>query len=158
MRRWILTITFFLCVSLGLCEHLYAWENITTHPALTEKAVGSDNSAARIDDYLKSQMGLDGGIETELQYDFPFSLRMRMFRADPFITTRSILEWLKTGSVIEDELLVQARSRHHFHDAIRNAGLDNRTEHPDWEGVPTRFSPFDLTGESALVQAIQAHP
>lgn len=83
MRRQILIITFFLTISVALCRHLYAWENIKTHPALTEKAVGSDNSAAKIDDYLKTQLGLDEGIETELEYLFLWSLKKRMAKADP---------------------------------------------------------------------------
>ncbi len=77
MRREISIIIFFFGISLGECKDLYAWGNTKTHPALTEKAVGSDNSAAKIDDYLKTQLGLDEGIETELKYDFPWSIERR---------------------------------------------------------------------------------
>ena len=123
MRRTIIA-TFLLVISLGLSEDLYAWGNIETHPALTEKAVGNDNSATKIDDYLKIQLGMDDGIETELEYLFLWSLKKRMAKADPKKTTSSVLDWIKTGSLIEDEVLIDARMRHHFHDPTRNAGLD----------------------------------
>lgn len=114
MRREISIIIFFFGISLGECKDLYAWGNIKTHPALTEKAVGHGNSATKIDDYLKIQLGMDDGIETELEYHFLWSLKKRMAKADPKKTTRSVLDWIKAGSIIEDETLRQARSRHHF--------------------------------------------
>ena len=40
-------------VSVGLCTHLHAFENIETHPALTERAV----CAFVLDNYLEAQMG-----------------------------------------------------------------------------------------------------
>lgn len=119
MKREVLIITFILCMPIGLCKDLYAWGNIATHPAITHEAIRLENSASEIDDYLKTQLGLTDGIETELEYDFPYSLMARMWRAHPRETNRSILEWIEAGSIIEDELLVQARSRHHFHDPIR---------------------------------------
>jgi len=48
---------------------LYAWENEFTHPAITEQAV-NDNEA-RVDDYLKTQLGLSDGLSAQLYWDFP---------------------------------------------------------------------------------------
>jgi len=153
MKIRILIVTIFLGTCLGLCERIYAWGNKKTHPAITDKTVG----ASVINDYLRTQLSLSDGVSTELYWDFPSDIkeRLKAGKAKPDQTTRTILEWMMAGSNIEDMTLRQARSRHHFHDPTRNAGLDNKTDHPDWWGVPTMGSPFDLTGESALVWAIQ---
>jgi len=153
MKIRILIVTIFLGTCLGLCERIYAWGNKKTHPAITDKTVG----ASVINDYLRTQLSLSDGVSTELYWDFPSDIkeRLKAGKANPDQTTRTILEWMMAGSNIEDMTLRQARSRHHFHDPTRNAGLDNKTDHPDWWGVPTMGSSFDLTGESSLIWAIQ---
>ncbi len=122
----------FLSVSLGFCTFAYGFGNKATHPALTEKAAGM----SVIDGYLKRQMGLTDGIQTSLNWDFSSYLdvkkRIKAGGVKPEETTRTVLEWMKTGSNIEDEdgriILPSIRPRHHFHDPIRNAGLDNKTK------------------------------
>lgn len=153
MKIRVLLVTIFLGTCLGLCEFIYAWGNEKTHPAITEKAI--NNSI--INNYLRVQLDLTDGLSAKLYWDFPSNIkeRLKAGKAKPDQTTRTILEWMTAGSNIEDMTLRQARSRHHFHDPTRNAGLDNKTDHPDWWGVPTMGSAFDLTGESALVWAIQ---
>lgn len=116
----------FLGISLGFCTCLYGWANKATHPALTDKAI----VVSVMDDYLKTQMGLSDGIVAELYWDFPEDIKKRIKggKAEPEKTTRTILEWLKTGSVIEDEdgRWQPIRPRHHFHDPIRNAGYEQK--------------------------------
>ena len=130
MGKQIYIMVFFLSVFLGLCEYSYAWENKKTHPELTDKSIG----ASVIDDYLKTQLDLATGASTELYWDFPSDIKKRIEEgeAEPEKTTRSVLEWLKVGSTIEDEdgREFPIRPRHHFHDPYRNAGLENKTEHP----------------------------
>jgi hypothetical protein len=50
MRKYLFSLWLFL----GLCNISNAWENKFTHPAITKEAV--NNSAAQIDNYLKTQM------------------------------------------------------------------------------------------------------
>jgi len=128
---------------------LYAWEKEYTHPALSQEAA----NASQVGNYLQNQLGYSAGLNTQLQITnitTPFVQDLIDRGMDQNITIRSILGWMREGSELEDALLLQARSQHHFYDPIRNAGLDNRTDHPYWEGLPTIFSPFDLRGESAL--------
>jgi len=138
-----------LILVLGLFNSLYAFENRKTHPAITSKGT----EASVIDDYLKTQLGLANGISTQLYWNFPQDIKTRIDRgeADPDKTTRNIMEWLRVGSIIEDEdgrRIAPWRPRHHFHDPYRNAGLDNHTDHPDWSAP--LFSSWIPLGQSAL--------
>ena len=74
--------------------------NKQTHPALTDKTV----AASVIDDYLKTRLGLDDGVATELYWDFSRDIEERIMRgnAKPNTKTRTVSEWLKAGSTIED--------------------------------------------------------
>lgn len=153
MRKKTFFTVFLITISFGLCQPLYPWEKTYTHPVLSKEAVGT----SQVDNYLRNQLGLNEGLNTELKLDtdiwpVPDLVERGM---DPYMDTRTILEWIKEGSKLEDAKLYQARSRHHFHDPTRNTGLDNKTDHPDWWGVPTMGSAFDLTGESALVWAVE---
>ncbi len=151
--RKILIIMLALSIFLSVCEKLYGWGNKKTHPALTDKAI----SASLIDGFLKTQLGLDDGISTELNWDFPTDIKKRIKEgeANPDKTTRTILEWTKIGSTIEDEdgSKYPRRARHHFHDSKRNAGLDNKTDHPEWKKYAPAWK-YDFTGESAATWAI----
>jgi len=94
-----------LCVAVvvfGWCNRGYAFERCT-HKALTEKAVGPGNSAAELHDYLKYQLGLSKGLETELTWTFPkdIKVRLKQGKANPNKTTGSILNRIKAGSTIE---------------------------------------------------------
>ena len=67
MSARILIVTCFFATCLGLCKNLYAWQNKFTHPAVTDKATQVSN----LDDYLKTQLSLNGGIATNLEWLFP---------------------------------------------------------------------------------------
>jgi len=130
---------------------LYAWEKEYTHPALSQEAA----DVSQIGTYLQHQLGYTDGLNTQLQITdatTPFIQDLIWRGMNQNVTTRSILGWLREGAELEDAYPWQARSQHHFHDPIRvgNAGLDNRTDYPDWEGSPTWSPYFDLRGESAL--------
>jgi len=147
-----------LVVLFGLSHKLYAWENKLTHPAITGEGI----AVSTIDAYLKTQVGLPDGVSTQLYWNFPQDIKTRIGRGDanPDQTTRNISEWLRVGSIIEDteenpdprRAIAAWRPRHHFHDPIRNAGLDNNTDHPDWE-APLWSSWLPL-GQSAIDWAI----
>ncbi len=121
MKKKIFILTVFSVVFMLFTQGLYAWENQKTHPALTQRAI--DSSICILDSYLKTGLGIAGGLSTELYWDFPSSVKERMEKAEPDKTTRSILDWIKAGSIIEDDPI--SRTRNHFHDPYRNAGLDN---------------------------------
>jgi hypothetical protein len=163
MKRWILTICF-LSVAFGFCKYVLAFGNKQTHPALTEKSI----AGSVLDNYLKTQLSMDEGVNSDLQYNveaYNAWIKRRMEIGgveDPGNTKRTILKWIKAGSNIEDEhgtYLPSIRPRHHFHDPIRNAGLDNKTDHPNYgsffawaTGIYTYE--FDVTGQSAKTWAI----
>jgi len=149
MRNNVFNASVMIAIFFCLCQPLYAWEKEYTHPALSQEAA----NASKVGAYLQNELGYAPGLSSQLQIintTTPFIQDLIDRGMDPGITTRSILQWIREGSKLEDALIRQARSQHHFHDPIRNAGLDNRTDYPDWEGAPTRLSPFDLRGESAL--------
>ena len=146
---------------LGFCNQI-------THPAITNNAIGE----SAIDDYLKNQLGMINGIQTQLRYQpdwYQTYIQYRLQRGGYSLggNNRTVLEWLKSGSVIEDEdldvwppFLPSIRPRHHFHDPIRNSGLDNKTDHPNYANLfawTTHYYPgeFDVTGQSAIVWAIK---
>jgi hypothetical protein len=150
-RLLILLITF--VISILPFRFLYAFENVKTHPAMTERAA----ITSTIDNYLKNQIGLNDGINTELFYDFSFEIKSRIERAewDGGKTTRTLLEWLKVGSAIEDTDLYPVkprRPRHHFYDPYRNTGLNNRDDNPNFHGGPEVAMNFK--GGSALMWAV----
>jgi len=108
-----------------------AWENKLTHPAITKQAV---NRSVLAGDYLEKQLGLVDGLDTELELtdEFKNNIDMRVGQEPEFNwnkTKISILDWLKDGSSLED--VPNPRARHHFHDPIRDAGLDN-SNGPAW--------------------------
>lgn len=152
MKKCILIIGFFSWSFLGLCKIVNAWGNKFTHPTITERAI--DNSTATADEYLKTQRGLNDGLATQLYWDFPADIESRMTRNDMVdpTKTKTIIDWLRAGSTIEDEdgRWKPIRPRHHFHDPYRNSGLDNQTDHPNWNDYMCTWTGFDLTGESAL--------
>ena len=128
-----------------LSSSLFGWENKRTHPAITKEALSSN--LAKADDYLKTQLGLSGGLLTDLYWNFPQDIKTRINRgsANSNQKTRTVLDWIRTGSIIEDtepnwdnaRWLAPWRARHHFYDPTRNAGLDNHTGHPDWDAPGT---------------------
>ncbi len=141
-----------LLLTCVLCDSLNAWENKKTHPAITSNSI----AASIADNYLKTQLGLSGGLSTQLYWNFPSDIEERMTtndKVDPN-KTKTILDWLRAGSSIEDEdgHWIPIRPRHHFYDPTRNSGLDNHTAHPDWDAPGT--SSWLPLGQSALDWAI----
>ena len=153
MKNQLVVLLVIFVISILPLQFLYAFENVKTHPVMTERAA----VASTIDSCLKTQMGLTNGINTQLYYDFPSEIQTRIERAewDGGKTTRTLLEWLKVGSAIEDTDLYPVkprRPRHHFYDPTRNAGLNNRDDNPDFHGGPEIA--MDFKGGSAMVWAV----
>ncbi|MDD5327951.1 MAG: hypothetical protein PHY02_09085 [Phycisphaerae bacterium] len=149
MRKQIVLLAMSL---LFICQaECLAWGNKKTHPALTAKAVEVSDV---VDNYLKNQLDISDGLQTQLTWNFPADVKERLRRgeAEPDLVTRTLSEWIKAGSVIEDEDGDKwpQRPRHHFHDPTRNAGLDNQHDHPDWNNYACTWTGFDLTGESTV--------
>jgi len=148
-------ILFVATVIFGWCTQVHAWSG-QTHSALTEKAI-SDSNQTVLDKYLKSQLGIDQGLNCILLLD-------ELITPDPdrvlpeVPTNSSVLDLLKAGARLEDIPL--PRARHHFHDPYRNTGLENKTEHPTRAASINFFTnlwydlSFDLTGASDLKRAL----
>jgi len=133
-----------------------AWENKKTHPALTQKVSDINNL---VNSYLQTQLGMSQGLQTQVTWNFPMDVeeRLRRGEAQPDLTTRTLLGWMKAGSTIEDEDGRQwpIGPRHHFYDPIRNSGLNDQNDHPEWRLYASSWSGFDFTGTSSLIWAIQ---
>ena len=151
-----------LVILLAFNSILFGFGNKVTHPAISSESI----DASTADDYLKNNIGLSRGIQTELQYDadlYNFFIRQRMYRGNfyPDMTKRTVFGWLRAGSVIEDEdgYRFPIRARHHFHDPLHNAGLEDKTDYPNYSQlfawVTHIYSEgFDVTGQSAIIWAI----
>lgn len=161
MRNLTLFIILFTLSFYSLFDSkVLAWENIKTHPGITEIAI--DNSV--LDGYLQSQLGMSQGVDTLLQlqesYQNELLTRASQKRPDPMIwneTELSILDWLKRGSLFED--VPGIRARHHFYDPIRNSGLNNpglvaELINISYLWYPNYWPPFNATGAGALDRAI----
>ncbi len=127
---------------------IYGWEGEETHPFLTEGAICSSD----LDSFVKERLGLSNGVNTVLWCQLPehynFEKRMKAAKKDAS-QIKTVSEWIVAGSVIEDYLVFpDLRFKNHFHDPIRDSGLDN-TER--WLGL----APDCLfTGDSAQLWAI----
>jgi hypothetical protein len=80
MKSLIKISTVFSAVIILSSQGLYAFENQRTHPAIAERA--ATNTASILDDYLKTQIGLNDGITTQLSYNFPSEIQTRISRAN----------------------------------------------------------------------------
>jgi hypothetical protein len=150
-----LTILNIVMIILVWNFQVYSFEG-NTHKALTEKAISNNNQSV-LDDYLKNELGMGQGLNSVLVLDRTITPDAN--RVLPQIPPYpSILDYLKAGACLEDIPL--PRARHHFHDPYRNAGLENKSEHPTWASIINYLTQkeynglsFDLTGASALKRA-----
>jgi hypothetical protein len=145
-----------------LISKAVAWENKLTHPELTQIAV--ERSVLVKSDYLQTQFGLVQGLNTklELMWNFESNLQRRASQERPPEawggSELSIEDWIKDGSYFED--VPNPRARHHFHDPIRNTGLNNFIS--SWTPVIILASKwlypdywaFNLEGGSAIKRAL----
>jgi hypothetical protein len=144
-----------------MATKVIAFEGQTTHPAIMEKAVARSVLSG---DYLRTQIGLNSDLNTplELTGQFQGNINMRIAQEPKFewsATKLSIKQWLKEGSKLED--VPNPRARHHFHDPIRNTGLNNseansRVRGALWLGSKWLYPDywgFDATGLSTLERA-----
>ena len=175
--KYVMTFCFITVFVLGWVSPAYTWENRSTHPELTMKAI-YNNSKSMLDDYLKEQLGIEQGYDCELlldQSNIPVNNRIphnqfesRILGAGimcsnedgaPMMCPRNIMHLLVIGSLLED--VPSPRARHHFHDPTRNTGLDNKTDHPNRADILNTATYiwnlgeyiFDFTGASNLERA-----
>jgi len=135
-----------------------------SHANLTHTAIF--NSV--LEQHLENQLGLQQGLNQILILDQSvISLAERIpidqfeDRISPVVPSNpTVLDLLKSGSRLED--IPNPRSKHHFYDPYRNAGLENKTEHP---ALAVAFSTatyvrywgdnkFDLTGASSISRVL----
>jgi hypothetical protein len=160
-RKSAVKLIFILLLCGLITKNSLAWENKLTHPAITEKAI----ERSVLNDFLNNQLGLNDGLETQLELtgQFQNNINTRVAQEPEFEwdnkTKVSILEWLRRGSSLED--VPNPRARHHFHDPIRNAGLNNSDANQKVLNLIWLFSKllypdywgFDTTGLSTLDRA-----
>jgi len=158
MRKRSSLLVLAICLILIQCGEIHGWGITYTHPALTQNAEEGSQLAAYCDKLL---------IDGELTGDFSSSdaITGRMEEAkEPLTKTKTVSEWIRAGCKIEDtRLKVESRSAHHFHDPLRNAGLDNTKAPPGIRAwyvrgqILNRYEAgtvnFNLTGHSASLWA-----
>jgi hypothetical protein len=150
-----------------LISKTYAWENLLTHPGITNYAI---ERSILNSDYLQTHLGLSDGLQTKFslpeQYQNELITRSNQLRPPiPWNETElSIRDWIKRGSYFED--VPNPRARHHFHSPIANlgvtppnpnAGLNNPGLIAEVLNLSIllypAYWPFDATGASTLDRA-----
>lgn len=116
-----LNIVFAFCLSYSI----FAFDDVDTHPRITNKAIESTN----LDNYLIQNLGLKDGLKTKLPSD----------------GKDSIVDWLKKGSTDEDSPL--CRASNHFHNPLKSWGQSGVSDQPSlisgWcslTGYSTKYS------------------
>jgi hypothetical protein len=168
MRKHTNILMIIIMTNIWSIHSSYGFGNKITHPSVTNTVIQSSVT----DDYVKNQLGMVDGMQTQLKYQpdwYQMYIAYRLHRGGYSLggNERTALEWLKAGSVIEDEdkdvlldILPSIRPRHHFHDPIHNVGLDNKFDHSNYANLfawITHIYPgeFDVTGQSAIIWSIQ---
>jgi hypothetical protein len=166
-------INLFLSAMLILCFCNVAYTfSGKTHKALTDSATLGSGTGA----YLKNSLGIKQGVAWKVTLDqsmLPPGERIPVEQFEERISGElpsnpcTILDFLKAGAHLED--VPMPRARHHFHAPIANpgvapanpnAGLDNKTDHPNWAATIDYLTQkryelsFDLTGASAQRRAL----
>jgi hypothetical protein len=159
-KNALFTILVILSVNCIKISDVIAFENLLTHPALTKCAVDRSVLGPHYG-YLENQLGLGDGLATqfELAEQFQNNIGMRAAQQPLFNWNKTnipIKQWLMEGSKLED--VPGIRARHHFHDPIRNTGLNNPGLVAELLNLsqlwyPTYWS-FDAKGGSAFKRAI----
>ncbi len=160
-------ILFVIAAIFGWNTQAYTWCGKWTHTGLTEKAIFNNNQSV-LDKYIKTQLNIEQGLDCELSLDqstIPEPHRIPSDQLEERISSTlppnpSVMDLLKAGSHLED--VPTPRSKHHFHDPYRDAGLDNKTEHPKWAVAFKTVTYvwywgdnlFDLTGALCLKRAL----
>lgn len=122
MRKMNSLIVMTICLVLIPCVKTHGWGITYTHPALTHYGIGGSELAP----YHASLLA-DWVLTWDYNDYYPtITLRLKEAKESPYDYTRTVSEWIHAGCKIEDtRLFVEARSSHHFHDPLRNAGLNN---------------------------------
>jgi len=103
MEKFVLVILLLL-----LCPNpLLAYDNVVSHPKITEESIRKSGSEYDIDNYLRTKLGFKDGFNTKLT------------KLGVVDSSRTITEWLKKGSADEDK--PACRASNHFHDPTYNA-------------------------------------
>lgn len=95
------TILFAFSISICFTSYAVAYDDIITHPNITERAVRESN----LKNYLVNNLGIEEGLDKSVEYNGK-SLK--------------IFEWLRKGSINEDAPL--CRASNHFHNPLKSWG------------------------------------
>jgi len=135
------TMYIFPLLVLLFCTAIYAHDNISIHPAITEIAVGKSN----IDQYLKDNLNLKDGLKTTLQP----------------VENQTVLYLLSKGSTAEDSPM--CRASNHFHDPLKSWDVSGRSDNSFVIGLINQYcnlqswpSPYysDITWSTGLTAPI----
>jgi hypothetical protein len=85
-----------------------------THARLNEYLVKKGSNEFSTDLYLKNELGIPGGIETQLRGHI--NGRSRLYK---------VWEWIRDGGILEDSpwYYTDTRSRNHYHEPLSNQGF-----------------------------------
>jgi len=163
MMQNIMKIILVAIIITCLQKQLFSWSDVKTHPSLTRMSIAE----AKIDDYLKSQLDIQGGLNTKIgieaysgNVDYDDTIYYAAWdlfwranaaiggtlrgysqgAADLVLYQRSLLDWLTEGSSLEDGAVIRKRSRHHFYDPTCN------------------FQDFNEPGRNAGLDNLTDHP
>ena len=120
------TILFAFGISICFASYAVAYDDIITHPDITERAARESN----LKNYLVNNLGIVEGLDKSLEYNGK-SLK--------------IFEWLRKGSTEEDSPI--CRASNHFHNPLKSWDQSGVSDQPslisEWcslTGYSTKYS------------------
>jgi len=115
---------------LALSGPVEGFDDVDTHPRITETATGMSS----LDSRLKDELALPSGLATTF--------------VDPSGNPVSIVEWLRIGSTLEDA--PPCRARNHFHNPLRPFASSGVTDLPAFVRGACADTPFAVTRSNVL--------
>ena len=119
-----------LVATLALSGPGEAFDDVDTHPRITDAAAGKSS----LDSRLKDDLALPGGLDTTL--------------IDPSGRPLSVVRWLRRGSTLEDA--PPCRARNHFHNPLRPFTSSGVTDLPFFVRDACADTPFAVTRSNVL--------
>ena len=121
---------FLLVAALVLSDPGEGFDDVDTHPRITEAATGESS----LDSHLKDELALPGGLATTV--------------VDSSGRPVSVVEWLRIGSTLEDA--PACRARNHFHNPLRPFTSSGVTDLPFFVRLSCASTEFAETSSNVL--------
>jgi len=119
MMKFNIVIIISLCLLFSTRADVGAFDDLVTHPAITEAAIELKSST--LNQFIKDNIGCTEGIDLPVRGILQIDVKDKdtgtiIKKGEPF--TQPVSEWLKDGSIAEDSPL--CRAANHFHNPLKS--------------------------------------